>query len=162
MTHWRAFSSVTGIAEGRLSYELSIGYLCPFGTGQKIPDPTVEQWFNRQQPEQLFLSSVSIAEIRKGLHKIRLARPERHQLLLKWLDKLVSKFSRQILPLTDDVLENWAQLSAEAELRGRKLAVMDALIAATATRHQLTLVTRNVDDFIIPGLLVTNPYLRNL
>jgi predicted nucleic acid-binding protein len=71
----------------------------------------------------------------------------------------VSKFSGRILPLTDDELENWAQLSAEAELRGRKLAVMDALIAATATRHQLTLVTRNVDDFIIPGLLVTNPYL---
>jgi hypothetical protein len=62
------------------------------------------------------------------------------------------------LPLTEDILDNWAENSANAELQGKKLAVMDALIAATAQQHQLILVTRNVDDFKITPLKIINPY----
>jgi hypothetical protein len=113
---------------------------------KKTPSPIVEQWFNRQQSEQLFLSRVSIAEIQKGLHKIRAVQPVRHQRLSLWLSQLEAHFAGRLLPLTDAILDEWARLSAAAELRGRKLAVMDALIAATATHH--------------PGLAVINPYLE--
>jgi predicted nucleic acid-binding protein len=124
---------------------------------KKSPRPSVVMWFNQQEPESLFISRVSIAEIQKGLHKIQAAQPARHRRLSLWLKHLESRFSGRILPLSDSVLDDWARLSAEAEMRGRKLAVMDGLIAATATRHQLQLVTRNVDDFDIPNLIVFNP-----
>ncbi|MDP2806249.1 MAG: type II toxin-antitoxin system VapC family toxin [Gallionellaceae bacterium] len=125
---------------------------------KKTPSDLVAQWFNQQQPEQLFISSIAIGEIKKGLYKIRATQPERFQVLKQWLDKLEIKFSGRILPLTDDVLDDWAEISAQAELQGRKLSVMDSLIAATAHRHNLVLVTRNVEDFNIPSIKVVNPY----
>jgi hypothetical protein len=125
---------------------------------KKTPSDLVAQWFNQQQPEQLFISSIAIGEIKKGLYKIRATQPERFQVLKQWLDKLEIKFSGRILPLTDDVLDDWAEISAQAELQGRKLSVMDSLIAATAHRHNLVLVTRNVEDFNTPSIKVVNPY----
>lgn len=125
---------------------------------KKTPSDLVAQWFNQKQPEQLFISSIAIGEIKKGLYKIRATQPERFHVLKQWLDKLEIKFSGRILPLTDDVLDDWAEISAQAELQGRKLSVMDSLIAATAHRHNLVLVTRNVEDFNIPSIKVVNPY----
>lgn len=118
-------------------------------------------WFNRQQPEQLFISSITLAEIKKGLYKLKVTQPERFQTLLQWLATLENKFSGRILPVSDGVLDDWAGISATAELQGRKLAVMDSLIAATAHRHQLVLVTRNVDDFKIIPIQIVNPYLAH-
>ncbi|MFY9261396.1 MAG: type II toxin-antitoxin system VapC family toxin [Gallionella sp.] len=125
---------------------------------KKTPDIQVVQWFNQQQPTHLFISSVSIAEIKKGLYKIQLSQPERFEKLQKWLNTLEIQFRHRVLPVTDAVLENWAEISAKAELQGRKLAVMDSLIAATAYRHQLTLVTRNVDDFKDITVQILNPF----
>ncbi len=128
---------------------------------KKTPSKAVAQWFNQQQPEELFLSSIALAEIKKGLYKIRAVQPERFQTLMQWLSKLEIKFAGRVLPVTDEVLEDWAAISADAELQGRKLAVMDSLIAATAHCHKLVLVTRNVDDFKIASIKVINPYGAN-
>ena len=125
---------------------------------KKTPNPQVVQWFNQHKPEQLFLSSITIAEIKKGLYKIKALQPERCQKLQYWLENIEAKFSPRILPITEDILDNWAENSAHAELQGKKLAVMDALIAATAQQHQLILATRNVDDFKITPLKIINPY----
>ena len=125
---------------------------------KKTPSEQVAQWFNQQQPEQLFISSIAIAEIKKGLYKIRATQPERFQILMQWLSNLEMKFSGRVLPITDDVLDDWAEISTQAELQGRKLAVMDSLIAATAHRHKLVLVTRNVNDFVTTPISVINPY----
>ena len=125
---------------------------------KKKPNEQVVKWFNQQQPEQLFVSSIAIAEIKKGLYKIRAAQPERYKTLTQWLNKLEIKFTGRVLPLTDDVLDDWAEISAYAELQGQKLATMDSLIAATARRHKLVLVTRNIEDFNITTLQVFNPY----
>lgn len=125
---------------------------------KKTPSPQVAQWFNQQKPEQLFLSSITIAEIKKGIYKIKTSQPERYQKLQFWLKNIEAKFSLRILPISADILDNWAENSANAELQGKKLAVMDALIAATAQQHQLILVTRNVDDFKITPIKVINPY----
>ncbi|MDD4963335.1 MAG: type II toxin-antitoxin system VapC family toxin [Gallionella sp.] len=121
---------------------------------KKTPDIQVVQWFNQQQPTHLFISSVSIAEIKKGLYKIQLAQPERFEKLQKWLNTLETQFRHRVLPVTDAVLENWAEISAKAELQGRKLAVMDS----PAYRHQLALATRNVDDFKDIPVQIFNPF----
>jgi predicted nucleic acid-binding protein len=125
---------------------------------KKKPDPQVVQWFNQQQQEQLFLSSITIAEIKKGLYKIKTSQPERYQKLQDWLKSTEARFSLRILPITEQILDNWAKNSANAELQGNKLAVIDALIAATAQQHQLVLVTRNVDDFKITPINIINPF----
>lgn len=128
---------------------------------KKMPSEAVVQWFNQRQSEELFLSCISIAEIKKGLYKIRAVQPERFQTLMQWLRKLETGFAGRVLPITDEVLEEWAEISAFAELQGRKLAVMDNLIAATAQQYKLALVTRNVEDFKPTSLEIINPYLAN-
>ncbi|QMS91318.1 type II toxin-antitoxin system VapC family toxin [Nostoc edaphicum CCNP1411] len=125
---------------------------------KKAPSPQVSQWLNQQPIEQLFLSSITIAEIKKGIYKIQDSQPERYQKLKIWLQRVEIEFNSHILPLTDDILDNWAKFSANAELKGKKLAVMDSLIAATAHHHKLTLVTRNVDDFKLTPVKIMNPY----
>ena len=125
---------------------------------KKTPDPLVAEWFNQQQPEQLYLSSITLAEIKKGLYKIKFTQPERFKKLEQWLNNIEVKFLNRILPITEDILDKWAEISADAELQGQTLAVMDSLIAATAQQHQLTLVTRNVDDFKATPVKIINPY----
>jgi predicted nucleic acid-binding protein len=127
---------------------------------KKIPNSEVVQWFNQQQIEQLYLSSVTIAEIKKGIYKIQDSQPERYQRLSLWLKTTEVEFSSRILPVNNDVLDNWAKICAKAELNGKKLAVMDSLIAATADHHKLILVTRNVDDFKMTPIKIINPYLQ--
>jgi len=125
---------------------------------KKVPNPQVIQWFNYQLTEQLFLSSVTIAEIKKGIYKIQDSQPERYQKLKIWLQNIEIEFNSRILLINDNILDIWARFSANAELTGKKLAVMDSLIAATAYHHQLTLVTRNVDDFKMTPVKIINPY----
>jgi predicted nucleic acid-binding protein len=125
---------------------------------KKTPNAEVVQWFNQQQIEQLYLSSMTIAEIKKGIYKIQDSQPERYQRLSLWLKTTEVEFTARILPINDDVLDNWAKICAKAELNGKKLAVMDSLIAATAHHHQLILVTRNVDDFKMTPIKIINPY----
>ena len=90
---------------------------------KKAPNPQVSQWFNQQPMEQLFLSSITIAEIKKGIYKIQNSQPERYQKLKIWLQKVEIEFYSRVLPIHDDILDNWAKFSANAELKGKKLAV---------------------------------------
>lgn len=128
---------------------------------KKHPSNQVADWFSLQQAEQLFVSSITLAEIKKGLYKIKTAQPERFQALMRWYVTLENKFAGRILPVSEAVLDDWAGISATAELQGRTLAVMDSLIAATAHQHQLVLVTRNVDDFKTVPIQIVNPYLTH-
>ncbi|MGB4499418.1 MAG: type II toxin-antitoxin system VapC family toxin [Methylococcaceae bacterium] len=125
---------------------------------KKTPDTFVIEWFNRQSPEQLFLSSITLAEIKKGMLKIKISQPERYKALQHWLKTIEVKFALRILPITESVLDDWAEISANAELQGKKMAVMDSLIAATAYGHGLTVVTRNVEDFKAAPVEILNPY----
>jgi predicted nucleic acid-binding protein len=125
---------------------------------KKKPDGNVSRWFNKQQQSQLFLSAISIAEIKKGIYKIKFTQPERALILQNWLNTVEAEFSQRILPISGDVLEHWAQLSARTENQGNKLAMMDSLIAATALCYDLKMVTRNVDDFKSCGIELINPF----
>lgn len=125
---------------------------------KKTPDNLVIEWLNQQRFETLFLSAITVAEIKKGICRIKLSQPKRHKALTHWLNTIEVKFSGQILPITNEVLNNWAEISANAELQGQKMAVMDSLIAATAYTHKLILVTRNVDDFKMAPVEIMNPF----
>jgi toxin FitB len=114
---------------------------------KKAPAPAVIQWLDEQDEASLFLSVVSVGEIEKGILKLRAADTRRSQKLTAWLGKVEQRFAGRILPLDAAALHAWAQLSATAELAGRKLPVMDGLIMATAQCHGLTVVTRNTEDF---------------
>ncbi|MEQ1484509.1 type II toxin-antitoxin system VapC family toxin [Methyloglobulus sp.] len=125
---------------------------------KKNPDVDVVTWMNQQQVANLFLSAVSIAEIKKGIYKIKPSQPQKSVLLQNWLNAIELEFPQRILPLSSDVLEQWARLSAQTEMQGKKLAVMDSLIAATASSYGLALVTRNTEDFKHCGLKLLNPF----
>ncbi len=122
------------------------------------PNVNVSNWFNQYETTQLFLSAVSIAEIKKGIYKIEVAQPEKALRLQNWLNTIEFEFSQRILPISSDVLEQWAQLSARTENQGNKLAVMDSLIAATACCYDLVLVTRNTEDFKQCQFKVIDPF----
>jgi predicted nucleic acid-binding protein len=125
---------------------------------KKEPDDFVVNWINQQQAENLFLSLLTIAEIKSGIHKIRNSQPQRSTKLKHWLNGIEIKFSSRILPVSEQVLNNWSEITADAQLQGKKMQVMDSLIAATAYTHKLILVTRNVDDFEIAPIEIFNPY----
>lgn len=114
---------------------------------KKAPAPQVIQWLDEQDEASLFLSVVTLGEIEKGILKLRASDARRSQKLTAWLGKLEQRFAGRILTLDAATLHAWAQLSAQAELAGQRLPVMDTLIMATAQCHGLTVVTRNTGDF---------------
>jgi predicted nucleic acid-binding protein len=79
--------------------------------------------------------------------------------LERWLNKdLRSSFEGRILPVSDGIASRWAAVSARLERKGATPAIFDGLIAATALEHNLTVVTRNVDDFLPFGVPIVNPW----
>ena len=114
---------------------------------KKAPAPKVIAWLDEQAETSLFISVISLGEIEKGVLKLRATDPHRSQKLTAWLGKLEQRFAGRILPLDAAALHVWAQIAALAELVGKPLPVMDALLMATAQCHGLNIVTRNVQDF---------------
>lgn len=110
----------------------------------KLPEAAVLTWIETHAHE-CFLSSVSLGEIWKGLHRLPEGRRKRG--LVQWADGLESDFAEQILGLDTTTLKAWGKLYAKHEAKGFNMDVMDSLIAATALVNQLTVVTRNTGDF---------------
>jgi len=125
---------------------------------KRKPNLQFKSWFNQQEQSQLFLSAITLAEIKKGIYKIKPTQPDRAVKLQRWLNTIEISFSQRILPISDEVLEQWARLSALAENEGNTIAVMDGLIGATAYCYDLVLVTRNVDDFKKLPVKIINPF----
>lgn len=114
---------------------------------KRAPNRNVIAWLDAQDELSMFISVITLGEIEKGILKLRATDAHRSQKLTAWLGLVEQRFSGRILPLDSASLHVWAQLSANAELAGKPLPVMDGLIMATAQCHGLTVVTRNVQDF---------------
>ena len=84
--------------------------------------------------------------------------PRRRQLDLWLSEELVSRFEERILPVDLSVAGTWGRVVGRSQAQGRSIEPMDAFIAATAERHDLTLVTRNVRDFTFLGIRILNPW----
>lgn len=114
---------------------------------KRAPNRNVIAWLDAQDELSMFISVITLGEIEKGILKLRATDAHRSQKLTAWLGLVEQRFAGRILPLDSASLHIWAQLSANAELAGKPLPVMDGLIMATAQCHGLTVVTRNVQDF---------------
>ncbi|NES99525.1 MAG: type II toxin-antitoxin system VapC family toxin [Sphaerospermopsis sp. SIO1G2] len=123
----------------------------------KQPNQQVLNWLDNQLPETLYLSVITIGEIAKGINKLPTSK--RKESLSKWLNKtLPHRFENRILGLDIATMLLWGNLIAELEQNGRPLPTMDSLIAATALKNSLTLVTRNEKDFIGTKVVIINPW----
>src|SRR5213078_123496 len=110
------------------------------------PNARVVAWLASVDEDRTFLSVVTIAELRTGVE--RLARGKRRESLDGWLrDDVPARFGSRILPVDLAIAERWGRIVARCAERGRPIAAMDALIAATASVHGLAIVTRNVTHF---------------
>lgn len=118
------------------------------------PDPRVVAWFDAMPDSALYLSVLTLGELRKGVEK--LPDTARREKLRLWLEHdLPAWFSNQLLSVDVAVADRWGRLLAEA---ARPLPAIDSLLAATALHHELRLVTRNGKDFEFPGLVIVNPW----
>ncbi len=121
---------------------------------RRKPDPGVVAWFEERPATTLYISVLTLGEIRKGIEA--LGNSNRKLKLLDWLETgLPAFFSGRILPIDTEVADRWGRLLAAA---GRPLPAIDSLLAATALAHGLALVTRNVNDFPHPDLQIINPW----
>jgi toxin FitB len=121
------------------------------------PDSRVEKWVYAQNEETLFLSVVSVGELRRGF--VVLPASKRRTALERWFENdLIPGFQGRILPITRAIAERWGVLDGQCSLRGTPLNLADGMIAATALEHGLTLVTRNVKDFASLDVTLLNPW----
>lgn len=118
------------------------------------PHGAVLKWIADVPAEALFLSAVTIGEIQAGIEITRAQDPPKADVLEAWLDGVVDTYS--ILPMDGAAFREWARLKH----RRPDTLVEDAMIAATARVHGLTVVTRNVADFEILGVSLINPFGR--
>ena len=117
-------------------------------------DPNVERWADGVNAGSLYLSVISILELEIGILQLERKDPAQGLILRKWLDALVlPEFRGRIFPVDAAVAKRCANLHVPDPRAER-----DALIAATALVHGMTVVTRNVDDFEPTGAVVMNPW----
>lgn len=123
----------------------------------KEPNRRVLTWIDTLDPNHVFLSVITIGELRKGIEKLPAS--SRKDTLQTWLTTdLVLRFSGRILPLDIEVMLTWGSLTGRLERLGRPLPAIDSLIAALALHHNYTLAARNVDDFKDIGVTLVNPW----
>lgn len=121
------------------------------------PDPSVIAWLSEQQEQYLFLSVLTLGELRKGIE--RLPEGRKRTRLTTWIDgDLKLRFTGRLLPVDEDVAERWGLVCAQAGAQGITVPVLDGLIAATALVHGMTVVTRNVSDMAATGALLFSPW----
>ncbi|MGA8153051.1 MAG: type II toxin-antitoxin system VapC family toxin [Terriglobales bacterium] len=111
------------------------------------PDAGLIRWMEAADEDRIFLSVISLAELRYGVE--RLPAGKRRRRLEEWLGhELPLRFEGRVLPVDTEVADAWGRTVSRSQAAGRPMGVMDAFLAATAEVHRLTLVTRNVDDFV--------------
>jgi len=121
------------------------------------PHGRVLDWLIQMDEDRLFLSVVSLAEIRRGV--ALMDEGKKRDDIAHWLSvDLLLRFEKRLLHIDDTVALVWGDLMATAKKCGRGLSVMDGLIAATAIARNMILVTRNTKDFAGFGIEVFNPW----
>lgn len=116
-------------------------------------DPHVSTWYASIADDDLFLSTLVLGEIRKGVELARPRDPDKAAALERWLRQVEAAFDGRVLGIDNAVSDQWGRMSAV-----RPIPVIDGLLAATAVTNGLTLVTRNDRDIAGLGAMVLNPF----
>ncbi len=122
-------------------------------------DPEVKRRIAGFRDESIFLSVITIGEIEKGVSL--LAKGKKRSALEEWLNTLEQNFESRILQVDCEVARLWGQLAAKAQAQGMVVSVTDGLIASTALRHGMTVVTRNSRHFEATGATLLDPWLED-
>jgi hypothetical protein len=138
---------------GRLQYLLDTNILSE--TRKKQADERVMSFLSAAEPSALFISVLSLGELRKGVAlKIR-SDADAAKRLGAWVDGLEFSFGDRILSVDAAIARQWGELSAQ-----RSRPIIDTLLAATALVHKLTLVTRNISDVHDLGAKLLDPWMK--
>jgi len=125
-----------------MSYLVDANILCE--SSKARPDPIILQWLADHDAE-LHVSVLSLGEMLKGIHLMD-AGNRRHQ-IERWYQRIERWAANRLLVMDAPVMIAWGRFYAKHQRAGRKLPLMDSLLAATALQHQLTIVTPNTTDF---------------
>lgn len=117
-------------------------------------DQNLVKWIREVPSSDLFISVVTIGEIERGLERQRQHNPTFAQALASWLEVVLRTYEGRILLVDIAIARRWGRLSHQIGNKG-----LDLAIAATALEHGLTVVTRNVSDFVPTGVAVLNPFV---
>jgi predicted nucleic acid-binding protein len=121
------------------------------------PEARVTNWIDATDETLLYLSVLTLGEIRKGI--AALPHSARRAALEAWLDHdLMLRFSDRILPIDQQVADRWGRMAGSAAARKSPLPVIDGLFAATAQQHDLIFVTRNTRDIAATGVQAFDPW----
>jgi toxin FitB len=121
------------------------------------PSASVLKWAEAADERLLYLSVLTLGEIRKGI--AILPSGVRRTKLQTWLElELKMRFAGRILSVDSVVADRWGVIAAAAKRTGRPISAIDGLLAATALHHDLAIVTRNVADFAAAQVQVVNPW----
>ena len=113
--------------------------------------PNVARWVALTPAEEIGTSVIVLAEIRGGIELKRRRAPEQARSLDRWFGQMRRRLGDRVLPVDEPIADAWAVL-------GIPMPLIDGLLAATVKVHGLTLVTRNVDDFVRTGVSAVDPF----
>jgi predicted nucleic acid-binding protein len=116
-------------------------------------NPNVAAWYSSIDDGDIYLSVLVLGEIRKGIERARPNDPAQAGALEKWLGTVTESFADRVLPVDQSIADEWGRMSAK-----RPVPSIDALLAATAKVHRMTLATRNLSDVANLGADVLNPF----
>ncbi len=135
-----------------MSYLIDTNIISEVRKGDRC-DPQVSAWYAAIADEDLFLSTLVLGEIRKGVELARPRNPDKAMALERWLRQVENAFDGRVLGIDNAVSDQWGRMSAI-----RPIPIIDGLLAATAVTNGLTLVTRNDSDIAGLGAMVLNPF----
>ena len=119
-------------------------------------NPHVRMTIEGYPDSDLFISVLTLGEIIKGV--AILAPGKKHEGLQRWVQGIEQNYADRILPIDSEASRIWGEITARARTQGITVPAVDGLIAATALRHGLHLMTRNTADFAGTGVLLINPW----
>lgn len=135
-----------------MSYLLDTNVISELRKGERA-DPKVAAWFADLEDEEIFLSVLTIGEIRRGVESVRRRDPDFAVALDRWLTRLGEAYGERVVGIDRAIAEEWGRMNVPD-----LLPVVDGLLAATARVLGLTLVTRNVADVERTGVELLDPF----